>query len=174
MSDPIGFPLRPLRDAFGPLIKNRYPVRSPEYELDGALIGNLLMAQVVGAGLTAALLWMLVKIQSGAPHETLLWRDEAWNPTALSTGAYAPPGLVRASAGVVDITYPAQVPDWQGTLRNLTLSGGVAAYVDDNANPLFARVVPDAVPSSHVKVRAWLIGAGSVTPTDGTLLIGLV
>jgi hypothetical protein len=169
-----GFPTRSLRDAFGPTIINRYPVRSPQYELDGAVIGNLMMAQLTGAGLTAVLAWLVVKIQSSGTTAAIISRDEAWNIEAEISGEFSPPNVVRASAGVLDITYPAQVPDYTDTPVPLTFKGGVAAYLDDNANPLLARVVPDQPYSSHVRVRGWLISGSSQTPTDGTLLIGLV
>lgn len=174
MSDPSGFPIRPLRAAFGPTIKNRYQVRNPEYELDGAVIGNLMFAQIVGSGLTAVLVWLVVKIQSSGTTAQLISRDESWNIDAQVSGDYSPPSVVRASAGVLDITYPAQVPDWTTVGKSLTFKGGVALYQDDNANPLIARVVPDAPNSSHVRVRGWLVSGSSQTPTDGTLLIGLV
>lgn len=171
---PGGFPTRPLRDAFGPTIQNRYPVRSPAYELDGEIIGNLMMAQIAGMGLTAVLAWLVVKIQSGSPTQTIISRDEAWNAEANTSGENSPPNVVRVSAGVLDITYPAQLPDWSGVDRPVAFKGGVAAYLDDNASPLFARVVPDQPYTSHVRVRGWLITGSSQTPTDGTLLIGLV
>jgi hypothetical protein len=179
MSDPIGFPLRPLRDAFGPSLKNRYPVRNPAYETDGEVTGNLLFDQIAGMGLTAVIAWLVVKTTT-APTCVLLSRQEAWNTLAQSTGAYAPPDVVRASAGVIDITYPAQVPDYKGVLRTLTFSGGVALYLDDSAAfPLVGRVIPDmsgGLPafSSHVKVRGWQLNGAAQNPLDGVFLIGLV
>ncbi len=179
MSDPIGFPLRPLRDAFGPMIKNRYPVRNPEYELDGEILGNLLLAQVAGMGLVSLLAILVIKTTT-TPSATLLSRAEAWNPLAQTTGPYAAPNVVLASPGVIDITYPTQVPDFKGVLRAITFQGGVALFMDDDAaHPLIARVIPDMsgglpAPSSHVKVRGWQLNGAAQNPLDGTFLIGLV
>jgi len=179
MSDPIGFPLRPLRDAFGPQIQNRYPVRNPKYETDGETIGNMMFGQIVGSGLTAALVWLVIKT-TATPSITLISRDEAWNIYANVAGEYAPPTVTRTSAGVIDITYPAQVPDFKGVPRALTFKGGGAFYLDDDAtHPLIARVIPDmsgGTPafSSHVKVRGWQLNGAAQNPLDGTFLIGLV
>jgi len=173
MSDYFGFPVRPRRLDFGPKLKNRKPIRNPEYEVAAELLGGLAFGQLAGAGQTAFLAVLLVKIQSGAPTASIIDRSEAWNPDRKTTGGFAAPLVTRVSAGVLDISYASEVPDWDDVSRPLSFKGGFANYIDDNTNVLFARVIPTDPNTSAVRVRGWQITGSSQNVLDGTLLIGL-
>lgn len=170
-----GFPRRPPRQEFGPEPKNRYPIRNPEKELDGETIGRLLFHQLAGSGLVVPLAWLTVLTSAGGGGTaTLLARDEAWNPRYETTGVYAEPDVTRVSAGVFDIEYAANLPDWSGENQPVEFKGGIALYLDDTSTVMMARVIPESPNSSKVRVRGWVISGSSQTATDGTFLVGLL
>lgn len=173
MSSFVGFPLRVRRSDMGPKLLNRKPVRDPRYQVHADLLGGLLFGQVAGMNLTCLLAVLLVRIQSSAPTATILERHEAWNPEGFSTGDYADPLVTRASAGVLDISYATQVPDWDNQDRDLVFKGGFVNYIDDNTNLLTGRVIPTSPVSSVVRVRGWHVTGSSQNAADGTLLVGL-
>lgn len=169
----VGFPTRPTRTDFGPALKNRKPVRNPEYEVDAQLLGGMLFGQVAGMGMTAFLAFLIVKIQSTGTTAAVLDRWEAWNPDRKTAAAFAPPLVTRVSAGVVDISYASDLPDWDNVSRPVAFKGGLAAYLDDNTNIYVARVIPQTPNNSVVRVRGHQLVGAAQTALDGTFLVGL-
>jgi hypothetical protein len=170
----MSYPRKTDRSDFGPEPKNRWPVRSPQYELDAETVGRLMFFQLAGLSMAAGCAQLVVRTTAaGGGSATLLSRYEGWNPRQVVTGFYTPPQVTRVSAGVFDIEYAASVPDFQDVLTALEFTGGEASYTDDTSTLLVARVVPTPVPSSKVRVRGWLVSGSSQTPTDGTFLVTL-
>lgn len=165
-----GFPVRPLRQAFGPEPRNRTPVRNAEFEMDGETVGRLMMHQLAGTGLMVPLA-RLVILTASTPAITLVERYEAWNPRGLVTSPHGAPALARAAAGDFTITYAAQIPDWSEAAQPLVFQGGVASFVADDTNVYTARVIPTTPASSVVRVRGWQWTAPDWVAADGRFLV---
>lgn len=116
----------------------------------------------------------VVTAAGGGGSATILERAEAWNPRFETTGLYVPPTVTRVSAGVFDIAYAANLPDWTGEVQPVEFTGGEASYLDNTSTVLMARVIPTSPKTSTVRVRGWLISGSSQTPTDGTFLVRLI
>lgn len=169
-----GFPRRAPRQEFGPEPQNRYPVRNPNFEMDAETIGRLLLSTVAGSGLMVALAMVdVVTAAASGGSATVLERHESWNPYYKTAAPFTAPAVTRVSAGVFDIEYPANLPDYSGSLQPVEFAGGVAAYLDNTSTVLMARVIPNAPRSSKVRVRGWLLSGSSQTATDGTFRVWL-
>ncbi|MFZ5896801.1 MAG: hypothetical protein ACOY0T_37440 [Myxococcota bacterium] len=166
-----GFPIRPLRDDFGPEPRNRAPVRNAEFELDGETVGRLMFHQLTGTGLLVDLAELALNLSSSGA--SILSRKEAWNVRGANSGAFAPPTLERTALGVWTITYPSEVPDWSGRGAPLVFNGGSAECLVDDEAVYRARVIPTSPPSSVVTLRCWVFYAGAFVPSEGQYLVVL-
>jgi len=157
MSGAGGYPVRPTRSDFGPEPKNRTVVRDAEYELDGETVGRLMFFTMAGGARTIALARIRVDDLGSGP--VAIDREEAWNPNKLTSGPYAAPTITALATGRFQIAYPATVPDREGTLRELLLTGGHAQAVvlasNANLHHCEVRLTDPSIPSSVVEVRCW-------------------
>lgn len=117
-----GFPTRPARATFGPKPVNRFAVRDPERELDGPTIGDLMMWQLAGVGVTCPVAWAYISVD-GAGVPTITSSGEAWDPDSASV-----PGLTDNGNGSYKVTYAATYHDKD--LNDVTTNLiGAAAFV---------------------------------------------
>lgn len=112
---PPTFPVRPSRAAFGPRYRNESDVVDDETEADAEVFDSVCF-QVAGAGGAAPLAWVCF---STAGDVLAAW--EAWDPDSNFV-----PEVERTATGIYLVTYPALVPDAQGTDLALVLVGAIA------------------------------------------------
>jgi len=144
-----GFPTRPLRPAFGPEPKNRFPVRDPERELDGETVGKLMMHQITGSGLTVPRAWFVLNGLAVTP--VLLSRAEAWNPKGVTDVDFPAPVVARTAQGIFTVTYAATFKDETGVAMTLDLIAAVAHPYEDGTD--FQRAYRSAANVITVKHR---------------------
>jgi hypothetical protein len=168
-----GFPVRPLRDEYGPDPVNKYPVMDPTKDLDGETLGRLIFHQLTGLGLASRLAALNFTIQSGAPTSAINWRREAWNTKGQTTGSYAEPTLTRTGTGVTTLAYAANLPDWTGEDQPVIFYGGGGFCSLDDSNIYLVDVRPTSPPSSSVTIRTYVWTSPNWVASDGDFTIWL-
>lgn len=162
-----GSPLRPDRDSFGPTVEDTSPVKDARRQW-AARIANLLMWQVAGAGLVMPRIILEFNAQVSP---TIVGRAEVWNPNRLSTGAYAPPGIVRQATGDYLVTYATPVPDEQGS--DVAVSFTYAQGFCSNADPTVLKHVQAAVGVATNTIRVGVFNsAGALQDGNRVVLCG--
>lgn len=156
-----GSPLRPDRDSFGPTFRNSTAVRDPTRQASADSY-NLLCWQVAGMGLLAPRAMVIFRAQVGP---VLLGRVETWNPKRLSTGAYADPSLVRASAGNYTVEYPSPIPDELAVDQTIAFTYALGFCV--NADPTALKHVQVAPVSGNTKQLRVCIFSSAAAAQDG-------
>lgn len=128
-----GYPVRPGLSDFGSTLENTYPVRDPSREV-AAEIFNLTHFQVAGMGLLSPR--AMIVFTPGATPVALVARAEAWNPDRRTTGTgYTDPTGVRNADGDYTWTWPASVPDKDGTLIPLAFEGALGWDDETDSDP---------------------------------------
>jgi hypothetical protein len=118
----MGFPLRLLRQSFGPLevLAKRLTIW-PDRELGPELM-KLLLWQLSGSGLGSSLCWG--KFTSSGSNPTFVAGGSAWRPDDQS---FANPATkTRSGAGVYEIAYSSTYLDHRGVAQPLALSAAIA------------------------------------------------
>ena len=114
-----GFPTRPSRSSFGPVVLvNRYPVRRNDREI-GAETFMLGWWQIAGLGVVTDLAWATLAWDGAAV--AVAGNGEAWNP-----GGGFTPAVERLAAGTYRLTYPTTANDESGTATPIALRAAKA------------------------------------------------
>lgn len=159
-----GFPTRPPRSSFGPDPVNTKPVRDRARELD-ADIGKLVFHQVAGSGLVGPVAILRFLADTA---RTIHQRQEAWNPSQESTGAYADPTITRISTGIYTVEYPTPIPDQNGVDVATDLRFALASVVTADDDDMRARAWRVSATTLRVTVRN---GAASLVDGEDVALL---
>lgn len=152
-----GFPTRPSLTSFGPVRRDRSPVRSPVLDV-GMAFFNLVRWNLAGLGMSAPRAWLQATYASSAI--TVTAQGNAWGGAA--------PTPLRTGAGVYTFTYPETVADADGQAVTPNL---LAAMVSPKAgaNPL----VSDWSIASGRIVTVRLFRASTEAATDGSFTLAM-
>lgn len=166
----MGFPNRPDLAALGPTVVNLHPVGNPEKEATAAQ-WNLLRWQVAGLGLVAMRAHLIFAAAAGS--QPIRWRQEAWNPRALTTTPHQDPTITRIGTGQYDVVYNSPVPDELGELVALSFRHGLGTIVTPSQTTFrHVMVSPLSGTPAGVKVMVLDAAGAAVDGHDVSILIG--
>jgi hypothetical protein len=150
-----GFPTRPSRTSFGPVVLvNRFPVRRNDREI-GADTFMLGWWQLAGLGVVTDLAWASITWDGAAV--AVAANGEAWNPG----GGYTPP-VERVAAGTYRLTYPATANDEAGVAVPVAFRGAKAFPQGSGDRRATAEVTGARVVTVYLRDAAGALVDGSV------------
>lgn len=157
-----GFPNRPGRRTFGPILKNASPVKNPELQPDADKF-NLGFFQIAGSGLMVPRAWALVDGTGGGGSARLVAHAESWNPD----GDQPAPVFAYTSTGLYTLTYQASYLDDNGASVVVSPIASAGLPVD-SAN---VRNVAVSRSGGVFTIRLKEFSAGSYSVVDGPALV---